>query len=176
MILNTTSKDHGDQNDPRLYIPIDPSYLYPTNNTLPGIGYSSGISSAEYSGESSGYGLEHLMFQKQEIIHSKIQMLFSEIYQRHTLQNDNLYRISLDQCACRNLIFNMGDHLWDKNRLDFERKIIDLEQEKRREQTGYFKDVLFLRKELRETLIEKLEDKQKADLFKDSGEELTCNA
>ena len=113
------------------------------------------------------------MFQKQEIIHSKIQMLFSEIYQRHTLQNDNLYRICLDQCACRNLIFDMGDHVWDKKRLDFERKIIDLEQEKRREQTGYFKDVLFLRKELRETLIEKLEDKQKSDLFKDSGEELT---
>jgi len=116
------------------------------------------------------------MFQKQEIIDSRIHMLVSEIYQRHTLQNDNLYRISLDQCACRNLIFDMGDHVWDKRRLDFERKIIDLEQEKRRELTSYFKAVLFLRKELRETLIEKLEEKQKGDLFKDPGEEKTWNA
>ena len=155
---------------------MDPKYLYPGKENSVRDGYHLNLSSTKDSNQPFGYGLEQLMFQKQEIIHSKIQMLLSEIYQRHTLQNDNLYRISLDQCACRNLIFDMGDHVWDKKRLDFERKIIDLEQEKRREQTGYFKDVLFLRKELRETLIEKLEDKQKADLFKDSGEELTCNA
>ena len=151
---------------------MDPKYLYPGKENSVRDGYHLNLSSTKDSNQPFGYGLEQLMFQKQEIIHSKIQMLLSEIYQRHTLQNDNLYRISLDQCACRNLIFDMGDHVWDKKRLDFERKIIDLEQEKRREQTGYFKDVLFLRKELRETLIEKLEDKQKADLFKNSEEEL----
>ena len=155
---------------------MDPKYLYPGKENSVRDGYHLNLSSTKDSNQPFGYGLEQLMFQKQEIIHSKIQMLLSEIYQRHTLQNDNLYRISLDQCACRNLIFDMGDHLWDKKRLDFERKIIDLEQEKRREQTGYFKDVLFLRKELRETLIEKLEDKQKEALFKDSVEESPWNA
>ena len=176
MILNTTTQGHEDQNLPGLYVPIDPKYIYPGKGNSVRDGYHWNLSSKEDNNQPFGYGLEQLMFQKKEIIDSRIQMLVSEIYQRHTLQNDNLYRISLDQCACRNLIFDMGDHVWDKRRLDFEHKIIDLEQEKRRELTSYFKDVLFLRKELRETLIERLEDKQKGDLFKDQGEESPWNA
>jgi len=61
--------------------------------------------------------------------------------------------------------------MWDKKRMDVERKIIDLEQEKRREQTDYFRDILFLKKELRETLIEKLEEKQRLALLAEGEEE-----
>jgi len=61
--------------------------------------------------------------------------------------------------------------MWDKKRMDVERKIIDLEQEKRREQTDYFRDILFLKKELRETLIEKLEEKQRLALLAEEAEE-----
>jgi len=99
-------------------------------------------------------------------------MLLSEIYQRQTIKKDNLYRINLDQCSFKNLIFDMGDSVWDKRRSELESKIIDLEQEKRREQTSFFGDILFLRKELRESLIEKLEDKQKAGLLINQKEEL----
>ena len=56
--------------------------------------------------------------------------------------------------------------------MDVERKIIDLEQEKRREQTDYFRDILFLKKELRETLIEKLEEQQRLALLAEGEEEL----
>ena len=98
-------------------------------------------------------------------------MLLSELSQRHTIKEDNLNHINLDQCSFKNLIFDMGD-VWDKRRTEFERKIIDLEQEKRREMTSYFKDIVFLRKELRESLIEKLEDEQKAGLLTDQKEEL----
>jgi len=55
----------------------------------------------------------------------------------------------------------------DRRRIELEEKILDLEQEKRREKAGYFRDVLFLRKELRESLIEKLEEEQKARFFAD---------
>ena len=41
----------------------------------------------------------------------------------------------------------------------------DLEQEKRRERSAYFRDILFLRKELRESFVEKLEEEQKAEMF-----------
>ncbi len=175
MILNTTTQNHDGQNLRDLYIPMDPGYLYPAKANSVADGYHRNLFPIDDSNQLFGYGLEQLMFQKKEIIDSRIQMLVSEIYQRHKLQTQNLYRICLDQCACRNLILDMGDHVWDKKRLDFERKIIDLEQEKRRERTGYFRDILFLRKDLRETLIEKLEEEQKAKLFVNQGEESTWN-
>ena len=176
MIFNTTNTDYISHDLTEPHGPMDPKYLYSTSYTLPRNQYHGALTPIASTDESTGYGLERLMFQKQEIMFSKIHMLHSEIYERHKLREANLYRICLDQCACRNLIFDMGDHVWDKMRIDFECKIIDLEQEKRREQTSYFKDILFLRKELRETLIEKLEEKQKKDLFKDPGEESPWNA
>ena len=106
--------------------------------------------------------LEDIIRNKEEIIYSKIQMLLSEIYRRHRIKEANLYEISRDQCTCRNLIYLMGDIYLDGKRIELERKIIDLEQEKRKEKVGYFKDILFLKKELRETLVEKLEEGQKA--------------
>jgi hypothetical protein len=60
------------------------------------------------------------------------------------------------------MIFDRGDHVWDKYRVKFEQDIMKLENEKRREVSSYFKDVLLLKKELRDCLSEKLEEKQKA--------------
>lgn len=115
------------------------------------------------------------MNQRRDVIHSKIKMLISEIYNRYELKKENIYQIDLDQCACRNLIYLMGDVYLDRRRIDLERKIIDLGQEKRSEQAGCFKDILFLKKELRESLIEKLEEEQKSDFFTNKAEELPCN-
>ena len=42
------------------------------------------------------------------------------------------------------------------------------------EYANCFRDTLFLKKELRETLIEKLEESQKMDLLLDRPEELPC--
>ena len=109
--------------------------------------------------------VEDLMQNRGKVIDSHIRMLVSDIYQRHKLREENLYLIDLDQCACQTLINRMPPSMWDKKRMDVERKIIDLEQEKRREQTDYFRDILFLKKELRETLIEKLEEQQRLALL-----------
>ena len=59
-------------------------------------------------------------------------------------------------------------------RIELERKIIDLEQDKRMEQTSYFRDIMFLKKDLREALIEKLEENQKTEMLLDGREESTC--
>jgi hypothetical protein len=130
--------------------------------------------SVDFDGQAPGYGLERLMSQRREILHAKTEMLNSEIYQRRRLKEVNLYRICLDQCSCRTVIYEIGDHLWDNKRMALEQKIIDLEEEKRREETTYFRDIQFLRKELRESLIEKMEDQQKAELLTDHEEELAC--
>ena len=69
-----------------------------------------------------GLGLDHFMYQKQQVILSKILMLNSEIYQRYTLRGQSLYHINLDQCTCRNLIYHIGEDVLDKRRIELERK------------------------------------------------------
>lgn len=171
MIFNTPNNGYKNRDISVLYPPLNPRYFYPEKN-LANTAYHSEISLADDNDHFPGYGIERLLDNRRALNDSKIQMLLSEIYQRQTIKKDNLYHINLDQCSFRNLVFDMGDNVWDKRRTEFERKIIDLEQEKRREQTSFFGDILFLRKELRESLIEKLEDKQKAGLLINQKEEL----
>ena len=166
----TTEKNFSSQNNLGLYVPIDPKYMYYNmangrytwNNTI-----------YDTNNQPADYGLEHLMGQRQDLIFSKIHMLYSEIYERRQIKESNLYQINLDQCCFKNMIYARGDHLWDRNRLELEHKIIDLEQDKRREASNYFRDISFIRKELRESLIEKKEEEQKADLLMNQQEELT---
>ena len=176
MILNTISKYHENKELPVLYVPLDPKYLYTENKTVMKNGdYQNNLFSAEYKEPTLGVGLEQLMGQRQEILSSKMKLLHSEIYKRHELADSNLYQINLDQCTCRNLIYRIGDEFFDKKRIELERKIIDLEEEKRREKANSFKDILFLQKEVRETLIEKQEEEQKANMLINQAEDLTCN-
>jgi hypothetical protein len=151
---------------------MDPKYMYSGQNRVNGR-YSWSNSSYDTNTQPADYGLEHLMGQRQDLIFSKIDMLYSEIYERRQIKETNLYRINLDQCYFKNMIYARGDHLWDRNRLELEHKIIDLEQDKRREASNYFRDISFIRKELRESLIEKKEEEQKADLLLNQQEELT---
>ena len=176
MILNTTSNYHKDKDLPNLYVPFDPKYLYFENKTAMNNGnYQNDLFSTDYKEPTLEVGLEQLMDQRQEILSSKIQMLHLEIYKRQTLADANLYQINLDQCTCKNLIYRIGNEFFDKKRIELERKIIDLEEEKRREKANSFKDVLFLQKELRETLIEKQEEEQKVNMLINQAEDLTCN-
>ena len=170
MIFHTLSKVYKGHPYAVLYPPLDARYLYPEKN-LASNTHLGELSFANDNDHFPGYGIERLLDNRRALNDSKIQMLLSEIYQRQNIKKDNLYHINLDQCSFKNLIFDMGD-IWDKRRTELERKIIDLEQEKRREMTSFFGDILFLRKELRESLIEKLEDEQKAGLLTDQKEEL----
>ena len=164
MELNTTGKGFAGQNSMGLYVPIDPKYMYYAENR-PNGRYTWNNSNYDTSTQPTDYGLEQLMFQRQDLIFSKIHMLYSEIYERRKIKEKNLYQIDLDQCSFKNMIFAKGDHLWDRSRVELERKIIDLEQDKRQEESNYFRDISFIRKELRLSLIEKMEEEQKANLF-----------
>ncbi|MDY6839639.1 MAG: hypothetical protein SWH78_16880 [Thermodesulfobacteriota bacterium] len=166
MIFKTNKERNDAQAKTLLYAPFDPKYLYPQN------GYQDNGDTLLGNNSNVGgvYGLEELMNQRRDIISFKARLLFSEMYQRYKLRDKNLYRISLDQCVCTNLIYELGD-LIDNRRLQLERQLIGLEQEKRKEMANYFRDVSFLRKELRETLIEKLEEDQKAAMLMNQAEE-----
>jgi hypothetical protein len=173
MIFSTTEKQNADQPLQLSYVPVDPKYLYPQSEYPTSRTHGGEPLFANNNTLMETFGLEQLLNQRREINLVKSRLVFSEIYQRYKLREDNVYRISLDQCTCRNLIYELGDIGLDKRRLDLERQIIGLEQEKRKERASYFRDVLFLRKELRESLIEKLEEEQRAGLLMNQGEGLT---
>jgi hypothetical protein len=174
MIFQTTSTGYDTNRYSSLYPPIDPSYVYLEKNMAAG-GYHRYPSSRDDKDHFPGYGIERLLENRRKLVDSRITMLLKEISQRYRIKGDNFYHINLDQCGFRNLIFDMGENVWDKRRTEFERKIIDLEQEKRREQASFFKDILFLRKELRDSLMEKLEEEQKAGLLFNQKEEVPWN-
>jgi hypothetical protein len=170
--LTPTKKSFNGPNGIELYIPMDPKYMYSAENRVNGR-YTWNNSINDTNNQPADYGLEHLMLQRQDLIFSKIDMLYSEIYERRKIKETNLYRINLDQCCFKSMIYARGDHLWDRSRLELEHNIIGLEQDKRREESNYFRDISFIRKELRESLIEKKEEEQKANLLMNQQEEST---
>ena len=161
MIFNDSNIGSSTYNGAFSYLPVDPKYVY---RYFVSSDFNSYLSQPA-SDFSTGLSLDGLMQQRHQVLDSKIQLLTGEIYRRYEIEKDNLYRIDLDQCSCRYLICMMGEQYLDRRRIDLEKKMLDLEQEKRREITTTFKDVLFLKKELRDTLIESMEEKQKTALF-----------
>jgi hypothetical protein len=152
--FTTIIPDYGNRNATVTftYAPPTITYLYPKrydhNHASPT--YSLALP-VERKAVSCGTGLdlEGLLYQKQEVINSKIQMVLTEINQRRIMKDYHIYRIDLDLCTCQNLIGFIGTHYNDKRRID----------------------ILFLRKELRESFIEKLEEDQKAEIFMNPPEE-----
>jgi hypothetical protein len=172
MKFNPPTTDAGINRPHKPYIATDPKYIYAAADT----GYHQKKSYLDTDRPVTGDGFEQLIAQRQNLIFSNLQMLYTEIYKRQKIKDTNIYRINIDQCAFKNLIFQVNDYIWDKNRIELEQKIIDLEQEKRKQEANCFKDTLFIQKELRQSLIEKLDEQQKASFFMDQPEELSCTA
>ena len=161
MIANTAHIGYFGQDSSLYYIPPDPKYIHYDS---PASLYHHDAHHNLETGFANDGGIEGLFKQSEEIIDSKIDMLYQEMGNRAALKDKNIYHINLDQCSCQNLINQMGEHSFDNKRLELERKIIDLEQEKRREEAALSKDLMFLNKELRMARIEELEEKQKRAL------------
>ena len=98
MKLNKTEKSFGGLNNIELYVPIDPKYMYSAGNMANGR-YTWNNLIYDTNTQPADYGLEHLMFQRQDLIFSKIDMLYSEIYERRKILETSLYQINLDQCS-----------------------------------------------------------------------------
>lgn len=144
------------------YGPFEASYYYlysPGTGLMRGLyreqngtGYDTGL----------GTGLDLLLGQRRELLRSKVELIASEIKERRYLKERNIYQINLDQCVCRDTILLRGEEIWDRYRFKLEQSLLDLEREKRMSQESYFRDLLFLKRELRQALIEGLEEDQKA--------------
>jgi hypothetical protein len=174
MIINTIALDYENRHAGLTYTPVENpiKYFYPVRYGYDKTALLYSLSVPHYKKPvTSSLDLEDLLGQRQDVIDAKIRMILKEIDQRRVLKDDNLYKICLDQCTCKTLVHQLGIPYMDKRWVDLEKKTIDLEQEKRQEMTSYFRDILFLRKELRESIIENLEETQKLDIFMNKPEE-----
>jgi len=165
MIFNTPDSQHQPPTTAAGYGPFAERYYqsYVAGPATPKDQYGLPLSADYQVGADDG--LEMILGQRQEVLDAKIGLVGDELYQRQQLRENNLYRINQDQCAIRSMIIKMGEHVWDKSRMQLEVRIWDLEEEKRKAHESYFRDILFLKKELRESLVETMEERQKATLF-----------
>lgn len=147
------------------YMPPDPKYVdYENRYHVPGTKQSN-LTAASYNPLAETSGIDQFMQQKQHLNQYRIEMLYTAMAVRSYIDGQLLYGINQDQCTCRNLIMARGDEFFDRQRIDLENKIIDLEAEKRREQAAFFRDLSFLNKELRYEKSSAFEEQQKQDLF-----------
>jgi hypothetical protein len=146
------------------YLPPDPKYFdYEDRYHSPHVKQSYAVP-ITHAPMVKTHGIEEFMQQKQDINRYKIKMLYTVMGIRSYINDQLLYRINYDQCICRNLIMSRGDEFFDRQRIDLENKILDLEAEKRREETAFFRDLSFLNKELRFEKVSALEEQHKQAL------------
>jgi len=165
---NQAQNPHNPRNWP-YGLPLDPKYLY-LSYPKPGLGsYEPDRSGEDYPGQSTGplddLGIEGLLAQRADLVDYRVQMIVEEIKERRRILERNIYSIDLDQCAHRDIILFRSEDIWDKYRFKLEQEILNLEENKRREESSYFRDILFLKKELRDSLIERKEEDLKASLL-----------
>ena len=128
----------------------------------------------EKSKEPSSKGSIDAIFEDRlDVIRSKIELLTMQLSDRKRIHDGVLYRIDVDSCNAQNLILYKASVEHDygiyRDRIGIEKIKFDLEEEKRKENTSYFKDTALLKKELREALIEYQEEVQKTSLITDGG-------
>ena len=155
--------------DPRNWpygLPLDPKYLHLGSPNPVRTDYGSGPAEAAGSAQDLGpgddMGIESLLAQQADLVDYRVQMIVEEIKERRRILERNIYSINLDQCAHRDIILFRSEDIWDKYRFKLEEEILGLEENKRREESAYFRDILFLKRELRDSLIERKEEDHKA--------------
>ncbi len=109
--------------------------------------------------------LEGMLGAKIQRTEDRIEAVIEAIDKRRLIKEENLYGIERDLCTCQNLIFEMGYKVYRRDRdwIGLETRKIDLERDRRMELAAYFRDILFLGKELRDTVEYRrsIEDKAK---------------
>ncbi len=111
--------------------------------------------------------IDEIFEDRLDLIRSKIDLILLQLSQRKTIHHDVIYGIQKDTCRAYDLLSAWGTEIYrvDRDRLKIERMKFDLEQQKRRETTDYFKDTSLLNRELREALIQYQEEAQKNSLI-----------
>jgi hypothetical protein len=107
-----------------------------------------------------------------DLMRSKLELILLQLNQRKVINQKILYQIDKDSCKVQTLNLEMGPKAYEmgRERLTLEQMQFDLKQQKRMEETSYFKDTGLLNTQLKDTLIEYMEEKQKSALL--TGEDV----
>ena len=102
-----------------------------------------------------GDGIEKVFFQKIDRTKGRIETLIEAIDKRRDIKELNLYGIEKNLADCDNIIFDMGYKVYRRDRewAAIETKKIDLDRDRRMEESAYFRDIMLLGKELRDTMM-----------------------
>ena len=143
------------------YGPFDPKY-----DPVWQAGYAPPANSiASYVHEPSptalGGDLGAILDQGRQLAEYQIGLLDEEMGQRRRIKESIMYDIYQDQLTLKNIVLLRGEDLWDKYRMRLEESILNLESEKRRELNSYFRDLMWLGRERRQSLVEAREEEQK---------------
>jgi hypothetical protein len=117
--------------------------------------------------------IDNIFRDRQTLIRSKIELILLQLEQRKKINQEVLYEIDKDSCKAQNLLFEMGYRVYrmDRDRITLEKTKLDLESQKRLEEVSYFRDTGMLNRDLKETLIEYLNEAQKTKLIETEEEE-----
>ena len=98
------------------------------------------------------------------LIRSKLELILLQLEQRKAINQKILYQIDKDSCKIQNLFFDMGPGAYEigRERLTLEKMNLDIKRQKRMEESSYFKDTGLLNKDLKDTLIQYMEEVQKS--------------
>ena len=144
------------------YAPFDTKYYenilvrYTFNNIL----------KRENTGGESG-DIEDILQDRKNLIRSKIELILLQLGQRKTINHDVIKSINYDMCKTQTFLMGM-DHenqALDRNRLSIEQLQFDLDRQLRMEQLNYFKDTGMLNRDLRDALIQYVDQVQKDSII-----------
>lgn len=128
--------------------------------------------SAEYAPVFEGSGpssdvssLDAILGSKKELIRDKLQMLFGELLDRKAIGESVTTQIEADIARCQNHLFSLENVSYFTLQQDWERKKFDLYKELRQEQTSCFRDIQMIKRDLRDTMLEYIKEKQTEAIF-----------
>jgi hypothetical protein len=109
--------------------------------------------------------LDFILNSKKILIQDQLGMLMIALYERKTIQEAVTNQIEYDLTRCQNYIFKLENVSYFSMQQEWERKKFDLSKELRMEQTSCFRDIQMIQKELRDTMLEYIKEKQTEALF-----------
>ena len=117
--------------------------------------------------------IDDILHDRKNIIQSKIELILLQLSQRKGINHDVVKSINYDMCKTQTFLMGM-DHenqAMDKNRLSLEQLQFDLERQLRMEQLNYFRDTGMLNRDLRDALIQYIDQVQKDSIINRLGDE-----
>jgi len=109
--------------------------------------------------------LDSILSSKKVLIQDRLSMLMGAFYERRTIQAEISDQIESDLTKCQNHIFQLENASYFSLQRDWEQKKFDLWKELRQEQAGCFRDLQMIQRDIRDTLIEYIKEKQTEALF-----------